>query len=109
MMSAISQNTAVNIYECYFDGLEGVPVEGPPAAKTVQCFRYPSRTEKTAAAHICFSPEGGHEMVVAYADKTFQARQVDDPASYIWNVGKPKIYLFHYGKTFVSRVGKIFL
>lgn len=88
MLAGMHQNTAVNIYDCYFEGLEGVPVEAPPSARTVQCFRYPSVTEKTSVAHISFAPEGGHEMVIAYANRVFQSNQIGDQASYIWDLGK---------------------
>lgn len=91
MLTAISQNNAVNIYERYFDELEPVPIEEKSSARTVQCYRHPSVEEPSAANHINFSPDGGKEMIVAYANVIYQAKQIEDQSAYIWNLG---VYMF---------------
>lgn len=42
---------------------------------------------KAPATHISFSPEGGTEMAVAYANTRYLDKQLDDQSSYIWRIG----------------------
>lgn len=92
MLTAVNQNNAVNIYERYFDEIETVPIEENSSARTVQCYRHPSVEQTTSANHISFAPEGGKEMIVAYADVIYQAKQIEDQSAYIWNLGA---YIFY--------------
>lgn len=87
MLTAISQNSAVNIYEQYFDELEPAPIAKKSSARMVQCYHHPSAEEKSSANHISFAPEGGKEMIVAYANVIYRTKQIEDQSSYIWNLG----------------------
>lgn len=88
MQTAVSENNAVNIYERYFDEVEPIPLAEKSSARTVQCYRHPSVEHTSSANHISFAPDGGKEMVVAYANVTYLAPQLDDQSSYIWNLGE---------------------
>lgn len=91
MLHAVNQNNAVQLYENYFADIEPLPPNEKPSARTVQCFRYPSEREKAPACHVCFSPEGGTEMAVAYARLGYQAVQLEDTSSYIWSLENPQV------------------
>lgn len=92
MLHAVQQNNAVQLYENYFDAADPVPAVEQPSAKTVQCFRNPSRADQPAAAaiYLSFSPDGGTEMAVAYARTGYQAVQLPDPSSYVWRLDNPQ-------------------
>ena len=99
MFSAIYQNNAVNIYECYFEKpKEEEPEQLPfdnvsPTAKTLQCFRYPGDISKgkVAASHMSFAyDDEGKNMAVAYSNMTYSSFTIENPTSYVWHLGKHK-------------------
>lgn len=95
MVHACHQNTAVQLYETYFDDNEPIDAVESPVARTIRCFRHPvaKQTDRAAATHISFAPEGGTEMAVAYARMAYQAVQSADLQSNVWSLENPQVPL----------------
>ncbi|KAI3386145.1 hypothetical protein SNEBB_010015 [Seison nebaliae] len=86
----IKQNNAINIYEEFFTDTDiELFSEDAPSMKTVNVFRDPMSTKRTAN-HLSWHPEGGRHLAVSYCnlefDKFPEQTQAD---AYIWDIENP--------------------
>ncbi|CAF3700183.1 unnamed protein product [Rotaria sp. Silwood1] len=92
----IKQNNAIDIYENYFQHLEPDVVEEAPYAKTINIYRDPHSTPRTAN-HISWYADGPRKIAVSYCNLEFQSATSDSFIdSYIWDIEnptKPDLYL----------------
>jgi len=89
MEHCIKQNNAIDIYEEYFDDVDGDTVDEQPSAKTINVFRDPNEHKRTAN-HISWFPDGPKKIAVAYCNMDFQSSSPDTSMeSYIWDVENP--------------------
>ncbi|CAF0850563.1 unnamed protein product [Adineta steineri] len=92
----IKQNNAIDIYENYFQNIEADVVEEAPFAKTINIYRDPHSTRRTAN-HISWNADGARKIAVSYCNLEFQSASNDAYIdSYIWDIEnptKPDFYL----------------
>ena len=76
----MKQNSTVNSYEEYFDGIETNHCSEPPSAKGLAVFRDPSPVKRTATS-INWHPEGASngKIAVSYSILNFQDKRFNDP------------------------------
>lgn len=86
----LRQNNAVNIYEQYFEGLEGIPPPVESKIEQIQLFKDPAEP-KRPIRHISWSADEGARIATAHSDLG------ENPAaslnSYIWDVENPNVPL----------------
>lgn len=85
----LRQNSAIDIYEEYFSGLQVEHTTDPPSAKNLTAFKDPQQTKRTVT-NISWNPDGGRKFACAYSNLAFQ--QSPDGMqneSYIWDVSNP--------------------
>ncbi|XP_072208070.1 dynein axonemal intermediate chain 2 [Excalfactoria chinensis] len=97
MEHCVKQNNAINIYEEYFGEEEADEFEDEaPSAKTINVFRDPNVTKRTAT-HLSWHPDRCRKLAVAYCSLEFQQYAEDMSFdSYIWdleNPNKPELVL----------------
>jgi len=86
---AMRQNTALDIYEEYFeDSYTSMSME-PPSAITTHVFRDPSPFKRCATS-VSWLPDRNDKIAVSYSILGFQATPEGmSTASYIWNLENP--------------------
>lgn len=88
----IKQNNAIDIYEEYFQGKAATaeePTIETPSAKTVNVYRDPCE-QKRSISNICWMPENGHKVAVAYSSLDFQrSNPTTSYESFIWDIENP--------------------
>jgi len=86
---AMRQNTALDIYEEYFeDSYTSMSME-PPSAITTHVFRDPSPFKRCATS-VSWVPDRNDKIAVSYSILGFQATPEGmSTASYIWNLENP--------------------
>ncbi|KAJ3416059.1 Dynein intermediate chain 2, axonemal [Chytridiales sp. JEL 0842] len=91
MEHCIKQNNAIDIYEEYFvDTPDTVTVE-PPSAKSLNVFRDPNPTKRTAS-YVSWYPDDGHKIAIAYSVLQFQQMPFNMCMdSYIWDIENPNV------------------
>jgi dynein intermediate chain 2, axonemal len=88
MEHVIKQNNAIDIYELYFNETETDLIDEQPSAKTINVFRDPNPSKRTAN-HISWYADGPRKLAVSYCNLEFQKARLDTCVdSYIWDVGK---------------------
>ncbi|KFV15406.1 Dynein intermediate chain 2, axonemal, partial [Tauraco erythrolophus] len=97
MEHCVKQNNAINIYEEDFGEEEEAEMEDePPSAKTINVFRDPNVTKRTAT-RLSWHPDMCKKLAVAYSSLEFQQNMKDMSFdSYIWdleNPNKPELVL----------------
>jgi len=87
--ACLRQNSAIDIYQDYFDGEFFDHSGKPPSAKTLTVFRDPC-TPKRSVTSISWHPEGGKKVAIAYSILQFQQQPADmSLSSYVWDVSNP--------------------
>jgi dynein intermediate chain 2 len=85
----IKQNNAIDIYEEYFSVESDDSVIEPTYAKTLNVFKDPNPT-KRSASFISWYPDNGKKIAVAYSILEFQKMPANiNIDSYIWDVEIP--------------------
>lgn len=89
MEHTIQQNNAIDIYEEYFGNASLDSSNEPPSAKTINVFRDPNETKRTATS-ISWYPDGAKKLAIAYSMLEFQKLTSDTCMdSYIWEIENP--------------------
>ncbi|XP_077593361.1 dynein axonemal intermediate chain 2 [Stigmatopora nigra] len=93
----VGQNTAVDIYQKYFEEQDqGDEIQEPPSAKTINVFREPNQFKRTVS-FLSWHPDGGRKLAAAYSCLEFQKASTDmSPDAYIWDIensSKPELTL----------------
>ncbi|XP_071750143.1 dynein intermediate chain 3, ciliary isoform X2 [Lepeophtheirus salmonis] len=90
MESCIRQNTAIEIYQDYFESMDESTKCEKPKAQSVHVFRDPSKTIKRPISSISWRPDGGSRIAIAYCNMEFQATHPDTPKeSYTFQIEDP--------------------
>ncbi|XP_061554828.1 dynein axonemal intermediate chain 2 [Phycodurus eques] len=86
----VGQNTAVNIYQKYFEDEDlRDKIQEPPSAKTINVFRDPNQVKRTVTC-LSWHPDGGRKLAAAYSCLEFQKASTDmSPDAYIWDIENP--------------------
>ncbi|XP_061149638.1 dynein axonemal intermediate chain 2 [Syngnathus typhle] len=86
----VGQNTAVDIYQKYFEDEEPRDQsQEPPSAKTINVFRDPNQVKRTVTC-LSWHPDGGRKLAAAYSCLEFQKASTDlSPDAYIWDMENP--------------------
>ncbi|XP_037121970.1 dynein intermediate chain 2, axonemal [Syngnathus acus] len=86
----VGQNTAVDIYQKYFEDEEPRDQsQEPPSAKTINVFRDPNQVKRTVTC-LSWHPDGGRKLAAAYSCLEFQKASTDmSPDAYIWDLENP--------------------
>lgn len=76
----MKQNSTVNMYEVYFEGIDTDHSSEPPSAKGLAVFRDPSDVKRTATS-INWHPEcaSNGKIAVSYSILNFQDHRFQDP------------------------------
>ncbi|XP_057675233.1 dynein axonemal intermediate chain 2 isoform X1 [Corythoichthys intestinalis] len=85
----VGQNTAVDIYQKYFEDEDMWDKnQEPPSAKTINVFRDPNQVKRTVTC-LSWHPDGGRKLAAAYSCLEFQKASTDmSPDAYIWDIGQ---------------------
>ncbi|XP_049595263.1 dynein axonemal intermediate chain 2 [Syngnathus scovelli] len=86
----VGQNTAVDIYQKYFEDEEPRDQsQEPPSAKTINVFRDLNQVKRTVTC-LSWHPDGGRKLAAAYSCLEFQKASTDmSPDAYIWDIENP--------------------
>eukprot|EP00658_Telonema_sp_P-2_P028263 TRINITY_DN2168_c0_g1_i2.p1 TRINITY_DN2168_c0_g1~~TRINITY_DN2168_c0_g1_i2.p1 ORF type:complete len:641 (+),score=177.96 TRINITY_DN2168_c0_g1_i2:77-1999(+) len=85
----LRQNSAIDIYEEYFSGLQEEHTTDPPAAKNLTAFKDPQNVKRTVTS-VSWNPDGGRKFACAYSNLQFQQAPGDMTSqSYVWDVNNP--------------------
>ncbi|XP_077354000.1 dynein axonemal intermediate chain 2 isoform X2 [Festucalex cinctus] len=86
----VGQNTAVDIYQKYFEDEDLTDeIQEPPSAKTINVFRDPNQVKRTVTC-LSWHPDGGRKLAAAYSCLEFQKASTDmSPDAYIWDIENP--------------------
>lgn len=89
MEHCIKQNNAIDIYEEYFSDIDVDTSGDPPSAKTINVFRDPHDTKRTATS-LSWYPDSSGKLAVAYSILEFQQFAGETAMdSYIWDIENP--------------------
>lgn len=88
MEHCILQNSALDIYETYFDPTEDAVQDEPMSAKGLNVFQDPCQI-KRPVHHISWAPDGGCRLAVSHCSLIFQHATYADLSgqTYIWHIG----------------------
>jgi dynein intermediate chain 2 len=67
----LRQNSAIDIYEEYFSGLQEEHTTDPPSAKNLTAFKDPQNVKRTVTS-ISWNPDGARKFACAYSNLQFQ-------------------------------------
>ncbi|XP_076680480.1 dynein axonemal intermediate chain 2-like [Andrena cerasifolii] len=88
MERGILENSAVNIYQHYFDDMIATELVQPLGLRTLNSYMDPQRP-KRPVTNISWSPDSGSRIVVSYCFLEFGLRVDYSNTMYIWQVDNP--------------------